>query len=237
MEKRDLFDIAFEKLLKVSKPIMLILTMLLWQVLGLIILKLVFGININNLSELSKIIYSFIFDLLFIMLLMFIYCKELISEFKSFFNKKIFDNIGLSIAYWIIGLIIMVVSNLIIAVITNGTLAANEEAVRDLIDKFPIYMAFQVAIYAPLTEEIIFRKSIREATNNKFIYVLASGLVFGGLHVISSVSSLIDLIYLVPYCSLGFVFALLYYRTNNIFSTITVHSIHNTLAILLYLIG
>jgi len=236
MKQNDLFDIFFNKLRNISTPIILILTMLVWQGFGVILLK-IFGVSYDNLSELVKVIYLFILDLSFLLLLGFIYRKNLIKEFKGFFNKDILKNIGLSFNYWIIGLIIMVVSNFIIAIITNGTLASNEEAVRSLIDKYPIYMAFQVMIYAPLTEELIFRKSIRDVIKNKWLYIIISGLIFGGLHVVSSIDSLIDLIYLIPYCSLGFVFASLYIKTNNIYSTIVAHSFHNTLALLLYLMG
>ena len=90
-------------------------------------------------------------------------------------------------------------------------------------------------IYAPITEELIFRKSIKDFISNKWLYVIVSGLLFGGVHVISSLGSDWGFLYLIPYCSLGMVFAHLYYETDNIFSTITIHSIHNTLAILLYL--
>ena len=98
-------------------------------------------------------------------------------------------------------------------------------------------MAFQLIIYAPLTEEIIFRKSIKDITNNKKIYILLSGFIFGSLHVITSLTSPIGLLYLIPYCSLGCIFAHLYHKTDNIFSTITAHSIHNTIALLVYLRG
>ena len=236
MKQNDLFDIAFNKLKKISIPIILIILLLIWQAIGVIILQ-IFGINSDNLTELSKVIISFILDLLLISLIIYIYHKDIFKDFKNFFNKNILKNIKLSFKYWLIGLGIMIFSNSIIAIITNGTLAANEEAVRELIDKVPIYMAFQVMIYAPLTEEIIFRKSIKHAINNKILFIIISGLIFGGLHVISSISSLIDLIYLIPYCTLGFVFAILYNKTNNIFSTITAHSFHNALALILYLVA
>ena len=236
MKQNDLFDIFFNKLKKISTPIILVLTMLIWQGLGIIILKIL-GINYEKLNELYKVMVLFLFDISFILLLIFIYHKDLINDFKRFFNRNFFQNIRLSFKYWSIGLVIMVISNFIIAIITNGTLANNEKAVRSLIDTYPLYMAFQVMIYAPLTEEIIFRKCIKDCINNKILFVIISGLIFGGLHVISSVSSLIDLVYLVPYCSLGFVFAFLYIKTKNIYSTIVAHSFHNALAFLLYLIG
>ena len=236
MKQKDLTDIVLEKLKKIGFPILLILIMLFWQSLGVLILN-IFKINYNNLPDLLKVIILFIFDLGYLALIIYIYRKDLKKEIKEFFNKNLFNNLRYAFKYWLIGFSIMLISNYIILIITNGTLATNETDIRSLIDKSPIYMAFQVMLYAPFTEEIIFRKSIRNSINNKYIYILLSGLIFGGLHVITSLDSFIDLIYLIPYCSLGFVFALLYTKTNNIFSTITIHSFHNTLAFLLYLIG
>ena len=57
------------------------------------------------------------------------------------------------------------------------------------------------------------------------------------LHIISYITSPIDLVYLIPYSALGIAFALLYHKTNNIFSTITMHAMHNLLAVILYLLG
>ena len=236
MKQKDLCDMLFDRIRKFSTPVLLILLILIWQALAVLLLRL-FGIKYDELSDSLKIIFSLVCDISFLGLLFFKYKDSLIKDFKNYFNKNIFNNFKLSFKYWVIGLIIMVISNLIIAIITNGTLASNEEAVRELIDKFPIYMTFQVMLYAPFTEEIIFRKSIKDATSNKYLYILLSGFIFGGLHVISSITSLIDLVYLVPYCSLGFIFAMLYYKTGNIFSTITTHSFHNTLALLVYFIG
>ena len=130
----------------------------------------------------------------------------------------------------------MVVSNIIIGILTGGQIAENEEAVRTLIDKFPLYMAFQVMIYAPITEELVFRKSIRDIINNKWIYSLTSGFIFGGLHAITSITDITSMLYLIPYCSLGIAFGLLYYKTDNIFSTIIIHAFHNSLALIVYLL-
>lgn len=195
-----------------------------------------FGNIIVKLSLPYKVFFSFIVNLLFLILIIFVYFKTLKKDFKSFF-KDFFNNIEISIKYWLIGFTVMIISNLIIVVITNGAIAGNEEQVRDLIDISPLYMLFSVSIYAPLTEELLFRKGFRDIIKNKWLYIIVSGCVFGGLHVIGNIGSPVDLLYLIPYCSLGIAFAYTYYKTNNIFSTICMHSIHNTMAIILYLIG
>lgn len=234
-KKSDLSDLFLEKIKYIGITIGLIMLMLTWSTIPSIIL-IILNINIESIPNIIKILYTFIFDIIFLLLIASIYKQEITKEFKVFFTKKnILNNIKKSLKYWSIGMIIMISTNAIIALFTNN-LAANEQAVREMIDKYPLYMAFQVMIYAPISEEIIFRKSIDKIFKNKYLYILISGLIFGGLHVISSITSLIDILYLLPYCSLGFVFALLYQKTNNIFFTITAHSIHNTLALLLYLL-
>lgn len=213
----------------------LMLLLMVWSYIPITILA-IFGINYTTFSETGKIIYLIISDILLLMILIKLYQKDIIHNFYEYFNKDWKEHLKESARYWGIGLLVMVLSNYVIAILTNGEPAANEEAVRNLIQISPLYMAFELIIYAPISEELIFRKSIHNITNNRYIYVLLSGLIFGGLHAITSFNTPIDLLYLIPYCSLGFAFALLYNKTNNIFSTITIHSIHNTLALILYLI-
>lgn len=196
----------------------------------------ILNIDINNISNTRYIFYLSLSNLTLIGIFILIYRKTLVRDFKNYI-KNFGSNIELGIKYWIIGFIIMVVSNLIITFVLNKGIAGNEEQVRSYIDSFPIFMIFNTVIYAPFTEELTFRKSIKDAINNKWVYVLVSGLVFGMLHIVSYITNWTDLIYLIPYGSLGVMFALLYYKTDNIFSSITMHAIHNLLAVLVYLLG
>lgn len=137
----------------------------------------------------------------------------------------------------------MVVSNYLIYFFFKEATANNEEAIRSMIKLYPAYMVFSVSIYAPIVEELIFRKSIKDMVmvwgNNKitkYIYILASGLIFASLHVVGSVTSNLDYLYIIPYSALGLAFSSLYYKTDNIFSTISMHMLHNTFTILLYFV-
>lgn len=220
------------KLLNILKSIGIIFLVLCWSSIFFSILN----INPTNLTDKQYIFYLTLSNITLIIIFVLIYRKTLIKDFKSYI-KNISKNIELSIKYWLIGFIIMIVSNLIITFILNKGLAGNEQEVRSLLDSFPLFMIFNTVIYAPLTEELAFRKSIKDTTNNKWVYVLTSGLVFGMLHIISYITSPIDLVYLIPYGALGIAFALLYHKTNNIFSTITMHAMHNLLAVIVYLLG
>ena len=94
-----------------------------------------------------------------------------------------------------------------------------------------------VGILAPIIEELTFRKAFREVFTNKTLFVLASGLIFGGLHVILSLNSLWDLFYIIPYSSLGIAFGYMYQKTDNIYTSIIMHIFHNTALTTLSLIG
>ena len=153
------------------------------------------------------------------------------------FTKNLITNLETSLKYWLIGFIIMIVSNLVITFILNKGIAGNEQDVRNYIDAFPLFMLFNTVIYAPLTEELTFRKSIKDAISNKWLYIIISGLVFGMLHIASYITTPIDLVYLIPYGALGISFAMLYYKTDNIFSTISMHAMHNLLAVIVYMLG
>ena len=196
-----------------------------------------FNINTDTWSTTFKIIYEFIFDLLFMLIVYLSYRKKINKEFKDYFSNFI-DNIELTLKYYIVGLIIMIVSNLIINLFFTGGIAGNEEKVRSLLTNYPLYMIFSISIYAPFIEEMIFRRSIKdtfikETKYTKYLYILTSGLIFGGMHLLEATKA-IEILYIIPYGALGIAFAANYYKTNNIFSTITIHCIHNTVTVILF---
>lgn len=221
---------------KIEKKIFVVLKVFILLLLLLIFKSIFISFFPNNLNNILKVIIFLISDLIVIGILLIVYRKTLIKDFKSYF-KDFLNNFEQSFKYYIIGLAIMIISNLIIVVFINNQIASNEESVRSLIDIVPLYMIFSVSIYAPITEELIFRKGIREIFNNKYLYIISSGIIFASMHLASENLSLNTLLYIIPYSSLGITFAYTYYKTNNIFSTIMLHSFHNTMAIILYLIG
>ena len=194
----------------------------------------IFNINLKSLSEKEYLIYTVLFELVLLIIFIIIYRKTLSKNGKEYF-KNFSENFKQSFKYWLVGFIVMATSNIIITFVLKQTIAGNEELVRSYIDTSPLLMIFSTVIYAPICEELTFRKSIKDAINNKYIYILTSGLLFGFLHIVSYINTPLDLVYLIPYASLGIVFATLYYKTNNIFSTITIHAMHNALSVLVYL--
>ncbi len=189
------------------------------------------GIDVNNYTTFDLAIVNTFTDLCLVIILIGLYLKELKIELKKF-KENLKISLDTAFKYWFVGLIIMCISNIIIGYITSLKTSSNEQAVQTLINTTPYLMIFTAGILAPFIEELTFRKGIFKIFKNKWIYATASGLIFGLLHVIGS-NNILEYLYIIPYGSLGFFFALTYYDTKSIYPSIIMHAIHNTALIIL----
>lgn len=184
---------------------------------------------------LPNTINTIISNIAFIVILYMFYFKDLNKEFKTYKNN-LKKNIKTGIKYYFVGLLAMVFFNMALSMILKD-ISANENQVRDMLFSMPFLTMFSISIVAPLSEEIIFRKGLMPLLKNKWIYALISGLLFGGAHLLSDTNFVpLDLLYILPYSSLGFVFALMNYETKTTYTSITMHAIHNTCTGLLLLL-
>lgn len=214
-----------------KKNISIFLSYFIYTVIIFIPLSIL-NIDITDLSQTTKMLYLLISDLLFLLILVKLYLKDIMQDLKNF-KENFSDYLDEGMKCWIIGLAIMTITNILITHFTKVKIASNEQIIREIFPKAPIYMFFATAIFAPIVEELIFRKSIRHLLSNKWLYIIMSGLVFGSLHVAGTMKSIYELLYIIPYGSLGAAFAYLYYKTNNILNPIIMHTIHNTCLVLI----
>lgn len=143
--------------------------------------------------------------------------------------------------YWFLILAVMMASNLLIAIFTPSNIAGNEEAIRQTFETAPIYTFIASVFIAPFLEEFVFRQGLRNIFNNNILFILVSGLVFGGMHVLTSMTSYTELLYIIPYSTPGFVFAYLLVKTDNVLVPASMHFMHNgilmSLQMLMLLLG
>ena len=131
----------------------------------------------------------------------------------------------------------MFVCNFAIALIFHRITSANDETIRELFKIMPLYIILEAALIAPLTEELVFRQSIRYMIKNKWIFIITSGLVFGFMHILTSLESLADFLYIIPYSVPGCFFAYMLYEEDNVLVPISFHMIHNSMALILLVIA
>ncbi len=215
-----------EKIKLIGKAFLIFVLYILLSIYMEVTFKICFNSSNLLVSNLSLIL-SNIFLLLVISLF---FLPTIIEDFKKI-NK---DALSLSYKNWLKGLVIMYISNIIIVLITKD-IATNESYNRDLLFDMPIYAISVMVFVAPLIEELIFRLSIKDLFKNKWVYATVSGLIFGLMHL-TTATSLLELLYVIPYGSLGFFFAKSVYETDNIWSSMITHMSHNGAIITLLLL-
>ena len=165
------------------------------------------------------------------------YYKDFIKEAKEL-KKEPGNKLAQSLIWYFICLGVMMVSNLILLIIFKG-ISTNETEVRTMLFDNPFPMLVMISILAPVMEEMVFRKSLAPLFKNKYLFALTSGLIFGLGHLMVDFVSpgfrLLRLLYVIPYGSLGFGFALMDKNCKSTFPSIIMHCLHNTFTALLIL--
>ena len=193
------------------------------------------GINYYNLSMFNKIIYLMTTELIYLLILFYIYRKEYIKDFKKYV-KNFKDYMPKYMEYWALAFSLMLISNFIIITLFPNSVATNQVAINNILVEAPFYMIVSAVLFAPFLEETIFRFSFRKIFKNDLIFIILSGLVFGGLHVIGSFNNLIDLIYIIPYSIPGVIFAYTLVKSKNIFVPMSLHFFHNGIMIFIQIV-
>lgn len=184
----------------------------------------------GSLSEEISVILSIIIEILTLAVILLIFNKRIKENYvdlkknhKKYFSKYF--------KFYLIGLAVMYISNAILIFGLNGGLAGNEESIRSILLVHPIYVYISAVLIAPSVEELVFRSAIKNIIPNSILYILCSGLIFGVMHLVGNITSIIDLLYIIPYSSLGIAFAYIYSKTDNIFVTMMLHTMHNGILI------
>ena len=219
-----------EKSGNIIKSDIIFVLYIVFEYLVILLLKSL-GLDITNLDNTWQTIVRIVINLMLVAIFFFIYRKSLIGDAKDFKeNWKSYLKLGLK--YWLIGLVIMILSNSIIGSFLPTP--TNEVMVQDSIISNPVLSFVSSVLVAPFIEELIFRKSIYDCFKDsyQYIYIIVSGLLFGYVHLIAGGNA--ELIYLIPYGTMGIIFAYLYAKTKNIFVPIFFHMLHNFISVMIY---
>ena len=76
-------------------------------------------------------------------------------------------------------------------------------------------------------------------TKNKHLFSIITGTIFGFIHIITSLSlkNPLNILLLVPYSAMGVALGYSYKETDNIFTSLSMHMIHNFISVLILIIS
>jgi membrane protease YdiL (CAAX protease family) len=184
----------------------------------------------------SSMMTEFIADILPITVIIFLFKRMFIDDFRKFKNNLIkyfvFIVVGMGLILAASALIDWIYSLLGI----KGQ-ASNQTLIEAVLSSpmRPI-MFIMVVIIAPFMEELIFRKFLigfleEKAHLSKWIAFIISALLFAGVHVLGSLD---DAIFLPQYLSLSVIITLSYILSkNNLYVSTGIHFLNNLLSFLM----
>lgn len=189
-----------------------------------------FKIDTENMSGHMSTGLTLFSNVVTVVISIFLYRKELVKQYKKLKKMKkdkLIITLDTSFRYWLIGLVVMIISNIIISKFGIGS-ANNDVSVISMLEFSPILAGISVIFLAPIIEEMVFRMAFKDIIDRKWLFILTSGIIFGSLHVIGSASTIYEYLYLIPYCSLGISFSYIYQYSDNIYISILIHILHNS---------
>ena len=203
------------------------------------IFKLV-GINYSDFNYIDYACLNTFIELIMFVVVLLFYKKYLKKDLVLFkLNKK--DYIKKIISYFLIFLVVKygvaLFSGLLLVMLGSDLVTSeNQEAVVNLAKTLPFMMMISTSLLAPFVEEGIFRLGIRKVINNKYLFILVSGLIFGFMHIFPTELPLyVALIESLNYVTMGLLLAYIYNETDNIYVVIIIHALNNLLSMLMIL--
>ena len=183
-------------------------------------------------------LYYFIVCLISLLLYFLVFRKQIIKSFSNF-KKNYKKYISIAFSYWIKGFFIMVVSNYILNTFLKTGQSTNELENIALLKGNLLIHTITVVLIAPFIEELVFRLSFNKMTKNKHLFSIITGTIFGFIHIITSLSlkNPLNILLLVPYSAMGVALGYSYKETDNIFTSLSMHMIHNFISVLILIIS
>lgn len=194
----------------------------------------------KNSNSFTKNVLLAIAEIIIFLVLFMIFRKRITDDFKKM-KTDLKKNLNIGFKYYFVGFLVMIASNLLLTLIFGG-LATNEEVNRQYLKMYPLYSIVAMVFVGPLVEEIVFRLGFRKSFDKWLPYCLFSGLFFGALHVYTAFDGMTfaqmlknwnQVLYIVPYSALGIAFSKAFYETDNIWTTMIIHVLHNGFTVFL----
>lgn len=197
------------------------------SVISLLIIMLYFLLPyVSSLFKNAKII-SIITSLIFGVIVIFVYRKSFVSDFKDL-NKnkgKYIKNILLNVLL-IFGITIL--TNLLLTLFLNiKETSENDYSLRTMYKSSPLVLLLLTVVYYPVVEGVVFRKTIREIIDKKWLFIIFSSLFYFFFNVAYTSFSMNNILSSLCYFFMMIVLSNNYYKTNNLTASILIISICN----------
>lgn len=181
---------------------------------------------------LGMILYNVIGYVLLVGILILIYHKSLVEEWKIFCaNKK--ENLFTILKYTILLFFGVILFNMLLQSILSLNLTENEVNLYQKFQESPLLMIGMVTIYYPFVEVIVFQKTIRQVIKKPWLFIFISAVFFGYFNVAFTEFSVSNVIGSLQYVLFNAVLAFCYYKKDTIVVPVGIKMLYNFIVTIL----
>ena len=182
-------------------------------------------LNIFNVH--SNEILKFIGNIMLLVIVMFIYRKDIVSSLNNLSFKKM---LRLFIALMVVQILTNMLSVLILGVANHTN---HVGLLPTSLEKWPVLVGISMTVIYPILETLIFNKSLKDVINNTWAFIFCSALFFWLVNLLSFNFNYISIIATMSCFTTSIVINYFYCKEDNISSIIIVKMIYNLIFLLL----
>lgn len=169
----------------------------------LAILRII-GLEITKSNYKMLVVYDFISSLVVAVFISALYYDVIINDLKKLKNKcngKVSVYLKSIMIGFLFLLITKFVSAYVVTIISNLfnieiTTADNQAIIEKMVKSMPLLITLSASLFAPISEEVLFRGGIRKLMNNLGVFVTVSGLIFGLMHVTDNIVFMLEILFI-----------------------------------------
>ena len=168
-----------------------------------LIMNLVFHITIHAENILELVVLDFSVSAAVVIIMVGNYYELIMEDLKKIkekwknsfikeFLKKVIIAFLLMYAVKYVSAIVVQVLSMLLGL--ESTTVENQRLIEELLASAPAMMIISSCLFAPVTEELLFRGALGKVIKNKWVFIAVSGLTFGLMHVTGSMLLIFEII-------------------------------------------
>ncbi len=171
--------------------------------IAVLIMNLVFHITIHAENILELVVLDFSVSAAVVIIMVGNYYELIMEDLKKIkekwknsfikeFLKKVIIAFLLMYAVKYVSAIVVQVLSMLLGL--ESTTVENQRLIEELLASAPAMMIISSCLFAPVTEELLFRGALGKVIKNKWVFIAVSGLTFGLMHVTGSMLLIFEII-------------------------------------------
>lgn len=180
-----------------------------------------------------------IFDIFFLVLICFLYYKDLKKDYENLKKDYNWKKILLLVFLFIVAsfFINFLLEGIRLAFFPNAVIDENSQSIKTLAELSPIYAIFKGMIFGVIAEEILYRESLSGIVENNFMFILVSSIIYTLLPFVFSTSE-ISIMNLLTYFIPSLLISYIYVKNNrNIITVMIMKFAYNLIPLTILIIG